>query len=729
MVADEGALLLCEHGSAVVDDGVARRLLPLLDGRDVAALAAAVATEVGSDEVETALDRLHGAGLIGTGASDDDHRAAGYWESAGLTATDAEHGARRAVQVHVHGDVNAEWAEESVRAAGLHITKTGDAALDLVLTDDYLRPALADLAVQLRAAGTSWLLAKPVGVRLAVGPVFEPTGACYHCLAVRMRGHRPAEQFLSGRGHPRSWPTPPTVDVSATRMLGAGLVATAAVNWLAGIRTSPPSITLLDAVTLASSRHLLSRRPQCPVCGDPQQVARSMSAPVRPATRPAAAHRDGGHRARSPEQMLTTNGHLVDQLTGVVAELVPVATDLPFIDVYSSGPNRAMPIRSLGDLRGGQRFQSCGKGTTEAQARASALGEALERASGVFQGDEPRIRASYAELGDQAVHPNAHQLFSDRQLAQRLHEAHPAYRTQVAELLDPDIELEWTPIWSLTAGRHRYLPTSVLFYGYPQQGTPHLWADSNGNAAGTSLEDAMLQGCYELVERDAVGIWWYNQLRCPGVVLEDPADPWVRRVGEGHASLGRQMWALDVSADLGIPTVVALSRRTDKVAEDIVFGFGAHPDGRVALRRAISELNQILPAVARVRPDGSGYAVSDANRLQWWQTARLADQAYLMPDPHRPATRFEARDPAPQVYLGQEWARAQASLEREGLEVLAIDMTRPDIGVPVVKVIIPGMRHFWPRFAPGRLFDVPVRIGASGRVLDEHELNPIPLFA
>jgi ribosomal protein S12 methylthiotransferase accessory factor len=48
--------------------------------------------------------------------------------------------------------------------------------------------------------------------------------------------------------------------------------------------------------------------------------------------------------------------------------------------------------------------------------------------------------------------------------------------------------------------------------------------------------------------------------------------------------------------------------------------------------------------------------------------------------------------------------------------------------MPVVKVVVPGLRHFWPRFAPGRLFDVPVRLGRLPRPTAYADLNPIPLY-
>jgi len=62
---------------------------------------------------------------------------------------------------------------------------------------------------------------------------------------------------------------------------------------------------------------------------------------------------------------------------------------------------------------------------------------------------------------------------------------------------------------------------------------------------------------------------------------------------------------------------------------------------------------------------------------------------------------------------------------RAGMDFLVLDQTRPDVEVPVVRVIVPGLRHFYRRFGPGRLYDVPVKLGLRDRPLAEHELNPL----
>jgi hypothetical protein len=128
------------------------------------------------------------------------------------------------------------------------------------------------------------------------------------------------------------------------------------------------------------------------------------------------------------------------------------------------------------ELRYSLQRAAGGKGVTAAQARTGALCEALERYSGVFDGTETVVRARMTDLGDQAIHPNASMLFSDRQLNEARAvrtAANPGRRTvvlppaarPVPAWFDPDAEIDWTPIWSLTHARVRYLPTAYCYYG------------------------------------------------------------------------------------------------------------------------------------------------------------------------------------------------------------------------------------------------------------------------
>ena len=192
--------------------------------------------------------------------------------------------------------------------------------------------------------------------------------------------------------------------------------------------------------------------------------------------------------------------------------------------------------------------------------------------------------------------------------------------------------------------------------------------------------------------------------------------------------MGREVWVLDVTADLGVPAMAAASRWTAGRSEGIMFGFGAHLDPRVAVKRALSELNQLVPSMARVGPEGTFACEHDPDAAAWLRTATVAGQPWLTPDPDVPA-----RGPADYSYvpgpdLAEDVRLIRSRIEEQGMEMLVLDQTRPDIGLPVVKVIVPGMRHFWTRYAPGRLFDVPVRLGRLAEPTPYGRLNPLPLF-
>jgi ribosomal protein S12 methylthiotransferase accessory factor len=78
--------------------------------------------------------------------------------------------------------------------------------------------------------------------------------------------------------------------------------------------------------------------------------------------------------------------------------------------------------------------------------------------------------------------------------------------------------------------------------------------------------------------------------------------------------------------------------------------------------------------------------------------------------------------------LGGE-VRACVDLARDhGLDVLVVDQSHPDVALAVARVVVPGLRHFWRRLGPGRLYDVPVRMGWLDAPLAEAQLNPLSVF-
>ncbi|BAJ30348.1 MULTISPECIES: TOMM precursor leader peptide-binding protein [Kitasatospora] len=741
VVDGEAVYLVSERGVSVVDGRLAQALAPLLDGtRTAEQIGAALDGVVPADKLRAGVDKLRAGGWVTAADPGTDRPGAAFFEMAGQDGDAAMTALRAAtVRIEVHGELDPAPFLAALAAAG--VTVDQDAEFTVALTEDYLHPGLAERNRQALADGRPWLLARPVGSIVWVGPVFQPDGpggaegsGCWECLAHRLSANRQSLSYLQHRLGQDEPISTAGAHLPATLALGTQLAALETAKWLAGARPERPAVTTLDTVLLESEKHVLVRRPQCPSCGDDTLVAARQLAPVAFESRPKAFTADGGHRSASPEDMLEKYRPQLSPITGVVTTLVPAARTPTGLRVYVSGQNLSRQSGDLKQLRTGLRSVSCGKGRTDVQARASALGEAMERFSGVFQGDEARRTATFAELGDAAIHPERTLLYSAKQYAERDRwNVKQSMFNVVPVPFRADDPIEWSPAWSLTERRQRWLPTQAMYYGYRHGGRFYAAGDSNGCAAGTSFEDAVLQGFLELVERDAVALWWYNRVQRPAVDLDAFGDPYIDQLREVYRGLRREIWALDLTADFGIPVVGAFSRRTDAkpgggTNEDVLIAFGAHLDPHIALTRALTEMNQFLGPVAGDEHGRVNYAGADPEQKAWWTTATTANQPYLLPDPHAPRSTPASWLPLAGADLADDLALVQKIVEDRGMEFLVADQTRPDVGLPVARVIVPGMRHFWARFAPGRLYDVPVRLGWLDTPTPESELNPIPIF-
>jgi ribosomal protein S12 methylthiotransferase accessory factor len=691
-------------------------LARLIDGRrTVDRLLQALARRHSAAEVHYALDRLEALGFLMESEPEVPAGLAAHWHALGVSGRAARAALKASsVEVRALGDVPVRLVREALRAEGVRTPRRG-AALRLVLVDDYLHASLEGLNREALRTGTPWVLARPGGAGAWLGPRFVPgTTACWECLASRLRANAPPAPRAAPRGAPEG-PVRAAAHLLASAV--ARLLATGD-DGLAG------TLVALDPARLRAEHHAVVRRPQCPACGAPGSVAAGQRRPVRLQPRPKGFTSDGGHRALGPEAMLARHQHHVSPLTGVVSLLEPLpGVEDERLPVINAGLNRARRVTAP-PPPGTPRALSTGKGATLPQARASALGEALERYCGVFQGDEARRRASLRALGPAAVEPHRLLLFSERQYRERdaWNAARPRHE-HVPVPFDASPRIDWSPAWSLTHEARRYVPTAYCYYGYPETDAPFCGADSNGCAAGTTLEEAILQGFLELVERDAVALWWYNRVRRPRVALEGFGDPLLQQLVDAYHGLGRELHVLDLTTDLGIPAFAAVSRRT-RGPERLCVGFGAHLEARLGVQRAITEMNQFLPLAGE---DLRGAPAGDAQLARWLAEASLENQPHLAPA-DVPALGARDYPSAATRDLRDDVRGCVERARRKGLETLVLDQTRPDVGLRVVRVIVPGLRHLWPRFGPGRLYDVPVELGWLSQPTPEERLNPLGVF-
>jgi ribosomal protein S12 methylthiotransferase accessory factor len=646
-----------------------------------------------------------------------DDAAAAYWASLGLKPDTAAQNLRK-VRVRIQSTAAGGESElaAALREFGVRVVDRS-AELTVVVVGDYLDGQLAEFNSQRLTQGQDWLLVQPCGIFPLVGPIFSPgKSACWTCLADRMKWNRQVKSFLD-----RKEARCVTASLLGKSLLGPSGIGLAAVEIGKAIASDFRTdlhhhIVSLDLLGSTVVRHYVPARPQCPSCGskelrDPERAP----APIRLRAGGKLVMTSGGYRSVAPAETVARFRRHVSPLTGVVSKLERIKSEQPLDASYLARHNFSPRPETVNALQAGLSGDSYGKGSTAEQGEASALMEAIERYCGMFQGDEIRTTRRFVDFpAGEAILPNDILLLSDAQY-EHGRDGAPCSGEGAPRRFDPSAETEWSPVWSLRDERFKYLPTGLVYYFH--EGSNNT-ADSNGCAAGNTLEEAIIQGFLELVERDAYAIWWYNRLRRAEIDIDKLGDSYIRDLRAQFAAMGRRLWVLDVTSDFGIPAVIAVSNWTEDSREHIEFAAGAHFDLRIATLRAMTELNQFL-AIDRMKS-----RPADQTDLGGTDPLPLREHVYVLP--HGKAPVGPARFPKFATLDRREQVLACVKLvKRHGLDFLVLDQTRPDIEVPVVRVIVPGLRHFYRRFAPGRLYDVPVNLGWRKRRLRQAELNPL----
>jgi oxazoline/thiazoline synthase len=720
--------LLSEQGHFVLNGHLYVLLAPLLDGsHTVDKIVSKLKTRVSVAAIYYALIDLESKGYITDANESLPSEIEALCNTLGVnTKLAIQRLQETTVSVTSFGEVQTEPFISVLQSLNIRVSQEGQ--FTVVLTDDYLQLGLDAFNRKAVRSQHPWMLVKPVGSVIWIGPIFRfgETG-CWECLSQRLRGNREVETAIQQqKGISTPFPTSRPL-LPFNFQIGLNLAATETAKWI--VRGEKEQLegklTTLDLVTLDLQHHVLVRRPQCSVCGNPAAIKQK---PLELISRKKQFTLDGGHRCCSPEQTLKQYEHHISPITGAVSTLQQTSNNNDsLIYVYAATHKSLGNPDTVDRLRQILRQRSAGKGKTDLQSKASAFCEAIERYSGIYTGDEIRVKGTYYQLKETAIHPNICMQFSANQYRNRQvwNQQHSQYQL-VPEPFDEEQEIEWTPVWSLTKQTFKYLPTAYCYYNFPySEDYRFCRVNSNGCAAGNTLEEAILQGFMELVERDSIAIWWYNRVKRPNVDLASFDEPYLPAIKAHYKNLQRELWVLDITTDLNIPVFVALSRRTDQAAEEIMIGFGAHFDPKIAVLRAVTEMNQMFVNTA----NHNGKVPSSDSELQTWlTTATLNNQPYLVPEEKTASKRYDDYPLRWSDDLCEDVLTCVEIAAQQGMETLVLDQTRPDIGLSVVRVIVPELRHFWARFAPGRLYDVPVKLGWLPAPLTEDQLNPIPMF-
>ena len=375
-------------------------------------------------------------------------------------------------------------------------------------------------------------------------------------------------------------------------------------------------------------------------------------------------HRAGTHRLVSPEETLES-----------VRRFLPVmgitrAADITGLDVIG------LPVFTVCRPNSRAVTVSLGKGLTPAAAKASGVMESIE----AFMAERitrPLVLGSVNDL--RSSHP-----LVDVDLLPRTTDS----------VYHPDALILWIEGRELLTGSPRWVPYEMVHTAYTlprPTGTGCFIATSNGLASGNHLLEAISHAICETVERDAATL---HSVRAPEDTASHRIDP--RTVddpgcGEAldridQAGLSAAIW--DMTSDVGVPAFICriIERRQPPViTEHDAEGMGCHPDRSVALLRALTEAAQSrLGVISGARDDPAGWEYAS-----WTSHEAPGPATDLAGEASRDFTAVPAFDGDS---FDADVAWELAALRAAGIsEVIAVDLTHEDFGIPVVRVIVPGL--------------------------------------
>ena len=350
-----------------------------------------------------------------------------------------------------------------------------------------------------------------------------------------------------------------------------------------------------------------------------------------------------------------------------------------------------------------------GKGPTRMDAKASALMESIERYSSLPSGNRNKmIQGSYKEVSkvSKILHPSN------------------VVEPMILEY-DDEMIMDFLSGYDLVNNDRILIPAPLALFRYspkPPAINPFAYHHTNGLASGNVLEEAICHSLCELIERDATSLAElnasalpYNFLRTMTKYLSDngleidpvdgtefvdddskypdvdisnidfkPISNLVKKFNDAKIPLIIK----DITSPIGVPTFNASS--IEWITEDYGYlaeGHGTHPDARIALLRAITEVSQTRAAnIQGARDDlrKISYGNSNSDEKKTWQFMKSKNTIQFSE-----IKSFIHDDILDDINF------ILSRLVSNGLkQVIVVDLTNPQIMIPVVRTIVPGLETF-----------------------------------
>ena len=369
------------------------------------------------------------------------------------------------------------------------------------------------------------------------------------------------------------------------------------------------------------------------------------------------------HRSKNPE----STRHHIDTLQDRLG--IRVLGDVSSLDRVD------IPVYTC------QRFRSdksttdhTGKGISQTQAQVSLIMEAAERYAAELQDADSKrlIRGSYSNFRFQCNTINPEELILPRPGSYRPHQ-----------------DYLWAWGYDLISDSEILVPACSVFHPFNHDDPAMIPSHTNGLASGNTMEEAVFHALTEVIERDSLSINQFTGKPSDSLYIEDTAEySFISDIADKFSRAQIEIVSKDITSDIGIPVVAAYSNDTVQQAMTGISGFGAHLDPRVAMARALLELAATRAFVIQKQGNGNLMPLFSAFYAGLCET-----HDYRFFSCHHKGLGELSAEFSDDILMDIKILTNK--LISKGFEkIIAVDLTRPEIGIPTVRVIVPGMEVY-----------------------------------
>jgi ribosomal protein S12 methylthiotransferase accessory factor len=254
---------------------------------------------------------------------------------------------------------------------------------------------------------------------------------------------------------------------------------------------------------------------------------------------------------------------------------------------------------------------------------------------------------------------------------------------------NPDQILPWVDGYDIANDEPVLIPAYAVFHPLPPNFRPLFRTGTNGLASGNTREEAIFHALAEVIERDAWSL--VEASRYTGPEVKNINDGLVNWMQKKFADAQVEVTIRDITSDIGIPTMAAVA--DDGLLRDpmlLTMGMGTHTSARIAVMRALTEVAQSrLTQIHGAREDTAVAQIR--KRLGYDRVKRM--NAYWFRD--NGTVDFSTIRSCDTDDFVKDIRIMIGALARRGLDrVIVVDLTRDEIGIPVVRVIVPGLEAY-----------------------------------